>query len=85
VGSDPSCLDLKISTRFTTLVACNAPLQLAAMGGVGTPELAEAVVAAGGLGMVPGLPATPGACGVNFLVPFAPDLETAKLCGDTWG
>jgi len=67
---------MKISTRFTTLVGCNAPLQLAAMGGVGTPELAEAVVAAGGLGMVPGLPATRGACGVNFLVPFAPDLDT---------
>src|SRR2546421_1802351 len=71
------------STRFTDLVGCVLPLQLAAMGGVGTTELAAAVAAAGGLGMVPGseIPAS-GACGLNFLMPFIPPLdmvrETAK-------
>jgi NAD(P)H-dependent flavin oxidoreductase YrpB (nitropropane dioxygenase family) len=44
---------MKVSTRLTDLVGCALPLQLAAMGGVGTTELAGAVVAAGGLGMVP--------------------------------
>lgn len=40
-------------TRFTELVGCEFPVQLAAMGGgIGTPRLAYAVAAAGGLGMV---------------------------------
>jgi nitronate monooxygenase len=40
-------------TRFTELVGCALPVQLAAMGGgIGTPALAYAVAAAGGLGMV---------------------------------
>ncbi len=69
---------IRTSTRFTDLVGCNLPLQLAALGGVGTPELAKAVVAAGGLGMVPGLAATPGACGVNFIVPFGPSAEVIE-------
>ena len=60
------------STRFSDLVGCRLPLQLAAMGGVGTAELAEAVSAAGGLGMVPSGVASAGECGVNFLMPFAP-------------
>ncbi len=69
---------------FTELVGCRWPLQLAAMGGVGTPELAGAVAAAGGLGMLPAGadgPLAPrleqarsraagGVIGVNFLVPF---------------
>ena len=63
-------------TRFTDLVGCVLPLQLAAMGGVGTTKLAAAVVAAGGLGMVPQrVEPAAGACGVNFLVPFNPSLE----------
>lgn len=41
-----------ISTRFTELVGCRVPIQLAGMGGVATPELAGAVAGAGGLGMV---------------------------------
>lgn len=41
-----------MSTRFTTLVEVRHPIQLAAMGGVATAELAAAVAAAGGLGMV---------------------------------
>jgi nitronate monooxygenase len=67
---------MSTSTRFTDLVACDLPLQLAAMGGVGTAELAAAVVAAGGMGMVPsGQEPVDGACGVNFLMPFDPPLE----------
>lgn len=67
---------MKVSTRFTDLVGCAVPLQLAAMGGVGTTELAATVVAAGGLGMVPrGAAPAAGACGVNFLVPFNPSAE----------
>ena len=66
----------KVSTRFTELVGCELPLQLAAMGGVGTTELAAAVVSGGGCGMVPSAnePAA-GPCGVNFLVPFDPSPE----------
>jgi NAD(P)H-dependent flavin oxidoreductase YrpB (nitropropane dioxygenase family) len=40
-------------TRFTDLVGCDVPVQLASMGGgIGSPRLAHAVAAAGGLGMV---------------------------------
>ena len=73
------------STRFTDLVGCDLPLQLAAMGMVGTTELAAAVALAGGLGMVPSEhePADD-PCGVNFLMPFEPALdrigETAGKC-----
>ncbi|MEA2350513.1 MAG: hypothetical protein QOG86_1454, partial [Thermoleophilaceae bacterium] len=42
-----------MSKRFTDLVGCELPLQLAALGGVGTTELAAAVVGAGGMGLVP--------------------------------
>jgi nitronate monooxygenase len=66
----------ELGTRFTELVGCELPLQLAAMGGVGTTELAAAVVEAGGCGMVPaGTEPVEGACGVNFLVPFDPSPE----------
>lgn len=67
------------ATRFTELVGCKLPIQLAAMGGVGTTELADAVVAAGGLGMVPfGTQPVEGPCGVNFLMPFDPTLEEIR-------
>jgi len=74
-----------LATAFTHRVGCSAPLQLAAMPMVGTPELAAAVAEAGGLGMVgsPMLPPdavaalldavaarTRGAFGANFLMPF---------------
>ena len=63
----------ELSTRFTELVGSELPVQLAAMGGVGTTELAAAVVAAGGCGMVPrGFEPAAGPCGVNFLLPFEP-------------
>jgi nitronate monooxygenase len=74
-----------MSTRFTELVGCQLPLQLAPMGRVGTTQLAAAVAAAGGFGMVP-MTAEPadGACGKNFLMPFDPSLEmiteTASRC-----
>ena len=40
------------STRFTKLVGCTIPIQLAGMGAVGSPELVAAVSEAGGLGML---------------------------------
>src|SRR5258708_26523490 len=64
------------ATRFTNLVGCALPVELAAMGGVGTTELANAVAAAGGLGMVPaGTQPGAAACGVNYLMPFDPPLD----------
>jgi nitronate monooxygenase len=70
---------LSFSTGFTDLVGCELPVQLAAMGGVGTTELAAAVVAAGGLGMVPRrVEPAAGPCGVNFLVPFNPPLDEVE-------
>jgi NAD(P)H-dependent flavin oxidoreductase YrpB (nitropropane dioxygenase family) len=61
---------LAVSTRFAKLVGCELPLQLAAMGGVGTTELAAAVAGAGGLGMVRdrGFMPPSGVCGTSFLV-----------------
>ncbi len=74
-----------IVTSFTKLVGVAAPIQLAAMPGISTPELVAAVAYAGGLGML-GAPLTSAAAlersleqlsdrtegvfGVNFLVPF---------------
>jgi nitronate monooxygenase len=81
-----------LSTRFTELVGCQAPLQQAGMGGIAMPELAAAVARAGGLGMVAGveIPAdllagmldeldadTRSKIGVNFLMPFL-DEEAVK-------
>ena len=42
------------STAITELFGCRYPLQAAAMGGLGTPDLAVAVAGAGGIGMPPG-------------------------------
>lgn len=39
-----------LKTRFTELVGCSVPIQQAAMGAVGPPELAAAVSEGGGLG-----------------------------------
>lgn len=77
-------------SRFTELVGCERPIQLAGMGGSTTVELALAVARAGGLGMLSGAGGAPavasllaalpeedtGAVGVNFLVPF---LDVAAL------
>ena len=69
-------------TRFTELVGCAYPLQLAAMGGgVGGPELAAAIRDAGGLGMVTAGEAVPSGCGLGFLAPFVESLnEVAEAC-----
>jgi nitronate monooxygenase len=73
-----------VRSRFTDLVGCELPLQLAAMGRVGTTKLAAEVIAAGGLGMVPSAVAPAlGACGVNFLMPFDPSLEAIEHAAST--
>jgi nitronate monooxygenase len=74
-----------LETRFTQLLGCTAPIQLAPMPGVSTMGLVSAVASAGGVGMLPTplVPATaleqsldslsekaPGAFGVSFLIPF---------------
>jgi len=74
-----------LRTSFCDLVGCDVPLQLAPMGGVGTPELAAAVTNAGGMGMLAAGPMPPpavaafldatakltdGPFGMNFLIPF---------------
>lgn len=80
-------------TSFTELTGCRIPIQQAGMGTVATPELVVAVAEAGALGML-GMPmcsatefgpvlemiktTTPGAFGVNFLVPFL-DLDTVTV------
>jgi NAD(P)H-dependent flavin oxidoreductase YrpB (nitropropane dioxygenase family) len=72
-------------TRFTELVGCDVPVQLAPMGAICTPELVAAVTSAGAMGMasLPGAPApavvawleaiaavTSGPFGFNVLIPF---------------
>lgn len=74
-----------LRTRFTDLVGCAVPIQLAGMGGVAMPPLVRAVSAAGGLGTLgaAGFPVPPlvgmldalraqteRPFGVNFLIPF---------------
>ena len=74
-----------LRTRFTELVGCRVPMQLAGMPGVCTPDLVGAVADAGALGMAAFAPGPPehvageldglarrrrGVIGVNFLVPF---------------
>ena len=69
-----------MKTRFTDLVGCALPIQLAAMGGgVGTTALAAAVETAGAFGMVSWItePAS-GACGMNYLMPFVPSPDTVQ-------
>jgi NAD(P)H-dependent flavin oxidoreductase YrpB (nitropropane dioxygenase family) len=77
---------MSTSERFTDLAGCELPLQLAAMGGVGTTELASAVASAGGLGMVPsGREPASGPCGVNFLMPFEPSLDDVREAAGRFG
>jgi len=73
---------MAVTTRFTELVGCQVPIQLAPMGSVSTPALAVAVADAGGVGSITamGLTAaeldqvlagmaarTPGVLAANFL------------------
>lgn len=77
-----------LRTRFTELVGCTVPVQLAGMGWVSGVDLAAAVSEAGGLGMVAFPMATPEALtglledvqrrtpcpvGINFLLPLLQD------------
>jgi nitronate monooxygenase len=68
-----------VDTRFTRLVGCGLPFQLAVLGGVGTTDLAAAVAMGGGLGMVPYGVEPPqaelGSSGIGFLIPFLPPVE----------
>jgi NAD(P)H-dependent flavin oxidoreductase YrpB (nitropropane dioxygenase family) len=73
-----------LRTRFTELLDCTVPIQLAGMPGVCTPDLVAAVAGAGALGMAAFAPVPAddvaaaldalahrgGVIGVNFLVPF---------------
>ena len=85
-----------VRTRFTELVGCQLPFQLAVLGGVGTVELAWAVEQAGGLGMVPRGVQLPeprsGALGKGFLIPYLPplaevveDLRGLRVAEFFWG
>jgi nitronate monooxygenase len=79
-------------TRFTDLVGCRYPIQQAGMSGPATPELARAVAAAGGLGMigigrqssaivaqyVDEMSGAAGVIGCTMIAPFATD-EVAEL------
>jgi nitronate monooxygenase len=75
----PGITIAEVRTRFTELVGCRLPFQLAVLGGIGTVELARAVEQAGGLGMVPRRVRVPeprwGALGKGFLIPYLPPLE----------
>lgn len=83
-----------LTTRFTELVGCTVPIQLAPMGDFARAPLAAAVSNAGGLGMVTVVGAPPevvidrieealehtfGPVGANFFLPFA-DPETLADC-----
>lgn len=74
-----------LRTKFTELISCSAPIQLAGMPGVVTAELAAAVSEAGGLGTISGVRLSPEQLAqfidsvrqlteqpfaVNFLMPF---------------
>lgn len=76
---------MTISTAFTELVGCSAPIQIAPMGAISTPELVRATTAAGAMGMVGTaglsaeqigpmldavLDAAEGPVGANMLMPF---------------
>ena len=80
------------NTRFTQIIGCNIPIQLAGMPGINTVTLAAAVSNTGGLGMISGTHMSPEFLsdtienlrkqtslpfGVNFLMPFI-DRDTVK-------
>lgn len=86
-----------LRTRFTELLGCKIPLQMAGMGQLATPRLAAAVADAGGLGMVgvSGAPPeyvvraleetrrrTSGVFGANFIVDGLRDTPTGQIDPD---
>jgi nitronate monooxygenase len=87
---------VSVRTRFTELIGCRLPFQLAVLGGVGTLELARAVEQAGGLGMMPRRDRVPEpgskALGMGFLIPYLPpptdvveDLRGLRVAEFFWG
>lgn len=85
-----------LTTRFTELVGCTAPIQQAPMGALANPKLAAAIADAGGLGMVavnsiPGKMTagvlddlaehTPGVFGANFIPVLADPARLHELVG----
>ncbi|MDX3352841.1 nitronate monooxygenase [Streptomyces sp. ME01-24h] len=88
---------IPLRTRFTTLVGCDVPIQLAGMGWVSGLDLADAVSAAGGLGMV-GYPRaappvliglldavrrrTSRPVGVNFVLPLLEDERCVDVAAE---
>ncbi len=88
---------MALHTSFTELVGCEAPIQLAPMGGVPTPELIAAVTQAGGMGGFGAgpMPAealaatldqvrthTTGPVAVNILLPFLEDPSTIRVAAE---
>jgi nitronate monooxygenase len=83
------------ATRFTDLVGCTVPVQLAPMGGIGTGALIRAVVEAGAMGMA-AFPLQPpdavakqldaladvAPLGVNFLVPLLSDPAAVTIAAE---
>lgn len=65
-------------TAFTKLLGISAPIQLAGMPGINTPELVCAVANAGGLGML-------GAAGAPFVTPDAMDQMLNEISRNTSG
>jgi NAD(P)H-dependent flavin oxidoreductase YrpB (nitropropane dioxygenase family) len=86
---------MPLTTKFTELVKCEHPIQLAPMGAAGSPRLIAAVAQAGGHAMMPGTLVPPPALvqaldglrtgvtafGVNFLVPVLND-EALELAAE---
>src|SRR5258708_28185941 len=71
-GDDIPSLTMTISSRFTGLVGCDLPIQLAAMGKVGSTELAAAVAQAGGVGIFPAAHSLPAAGPARARIPKPP-------------
>lgn len=87
----------RIETRFTRLVGCTVPIQLAGMGSLARPPLAVAVAKAGGLGMIGWVGASPetiarafreihrqtaGPVGMNFIIDGWRDAATGTADPD---
>ncbi|HEY7031389.1 MAG TPA: nitronate monooxygenase [Thermomicrobiales bacterium] len=85
-----------LTTRFTELIGCSLPIQLAGMGGLRSPSLPAAVSEAGGLGTVGAAGMGPAELaeyldriaaqtarpiGVNFLMPFVDRDAVAVAAG----
>jgi nitronate monooxygenase len=93
-GGEPGAIAMR-ATRFTDLVGCRVPVQLAPMGGVGTSDLIRAVVDAGAMGMVTFPLQPPDAVarqldaladvspfGVNVLVPLMSDPAVVTIAAE---